>query len=391
MPSIRPVRPNAVASLITTDDFLPGLKTMLYSLKENLPKEVSEDYYPPELVVLHTPNISQIVKDELYPAFCMRLIEVEPISIENCSETETESSNNCSHVSAWSEKCGYTKLHIFRQNVYGKVLYIDSDCLVQKDISHLFKVEPSNSRGLIAAAPDIFPPDKFNAGVILIEPSQKVFDDLLLKTKSIITYDGGDTGFLNSYFDDWHSYPSEGRLGFQYNAQRFMHQCTYEKQPKYWDMAVGDIYIIHYSSSPKPWQTEDSSNKLQSSQSDFLNKEDAEIVAKCESKSRELDKLWSKYYKKSILYKEEFEETQKLEKKRRVVKAKKPSPAKLAAPQGSAKKKTALTFNKRFKELRKEGLDSKAAMKQARQEFGMDKDDCVSAGKKVASMFGMPL
>jgi glycogenin glucosyltransferase len=403
-----PVRPNAIATLITTDDFLEGAQTLLYSLKVKLPAEpFASDYNPPELIVLITPNISEKTRSALYPAFCTRLLQVDPIEIPSTSSTtgtgtgtgtgseESGSDLNSSHVASWSDKCGYSKLHIFGQHVYNKILYIDSDCLVKKDVSHLLDLENASSRGLIAAAPDIFPPDNFNAGVMLIAPSQELFIDLVSKTESTITYDGGDTGFLNAYFDDWHSYPTEGRLGFQYNAQRFMHQCTYSKQPKYWDIAVGEISIIHFSSSPKPWQSEHEGKKARlptSSQSDFLTKEEAEKVAQCESKSKALDKLWNKWYKKSVHYKEEFEENQKLKKKQQVIKKNKPPPsAKPAVSQGAKKKKASLDFNKRFKQLRKEGLDSKQAMKKARSEFGFDKDDKVSAGKKVAQMFGMPM
>ena len=42
-----------------------------------------------------------------------------------------------------------------------------------------------------AAAPDIFPPDRFNAGVLVIKPGKDVFENLLAKAKTIKSYDGG--------------------------------------------------------------------------------------------------------------------------------------------------------------------------------------------------------
>lgn len=387
--SIRPVRPNAIATFITTDDFLPGAQSLLHSLKEKLPTEpFATDYYPPELLVIITKNLSSKVRQALHPAFCTRLIEVDPIPIP-ASLVDDNGSDCSSHVESRSEKCGYTKLHMFNYEIYNKILYIGSDCLVQKDISHLFRVENELSRGLIAAAPDISPPDKFNADVMLIKPSKELFSDLLSKTKTLITYDGSDTGFLNAYFDDWHSYPAEGRLGFQYNAQRFMHQCTYSQQTKYWDIAVGDMVIINYSLS-KPWES--THKKVKLSQSGFLNKEDADRIEVYESKSKSLEKLWKKWYKKSLLYKEEFDDEQRLKKKQQPVrKNPTPAPAPSRGSQGATKKKASLDFNKRFKQFRKEGMDAKQAMKKARQEFGYDKQDEISAGKKVAQMFGMPI
>ena len=43
------------------------------------------------------------------------------------------------------------------------MFYIDADCLVNKSPESVFERAVE-----FAAAPDIFPPDKFNAGVLLI-------------------------------------------------------------------------------------------------------------------------------------------------------------------------------------------------------------------------------
>lgn len=53
-----------------------------------------------------------------------------------------------------------------------------------------------------AAAPDVFPPDCFNAGVLFIKPSLPKFYELLTKIAVTQSYDGGDTGFLNSVMRD---------------------------------------------------------------------------------------------------------------------------------------------------------------------------------------------
>jgi glycogenin glucosyltransferase len=68
------------------------------------------------------------------------------------------------------------------------------------------------------------------------------------------SYDGGDTGFLNAYFPGWYGLPPAHRLPFAYNAQRTLHWLTYDKQPGYWE-AVGQPKILHFSSSPKPWES----------------------------------------------------------------------------------------------------------------------------------------
>jgi hypothetical protein len=98
-----------------------------------------------------------------------------------------------------------------------------------------------------------------------------VFARILKICCEIESYDGGDTGLLNSIFPEW----SAGdlfqrkkndrfvfneiigmkmniqRLPFGYNAQRLMNVYTRSK-PSYWNHAV-DVHVIHYSSNPKPW------------------------------------------------------------------------------------------------------------------------------------------
>jgi hypothetical protein len=124
-----------------------------------------------------------------------------------------------------------------------------------------------------------------------------------------------------------------------------------------------------------------------------LTEEEADNIAKIESKSKTLDDIWDKYTKKSVIFQENFEEEEKLKRKQKIIpQKKKAAPVQPSQSQRSSKKKKAsIDFNKRYKELRKEGLDAKTAMKEARADFGMDKDDQISAGKQVAQMFGMPM
>ena len=98
----------------------------------------------------------------------------------------------------------YTKLHIWTLTEYTQVFYIDADCMVMKPLDHMFKAYEECD---FAASPDVFPPDHFNAGVLLIRPNMKVFMTLLRKSQQAHqSYDGGDTGFLNQIFNvGWYS------------------------------------------------------------------------------------------------------------------------------------------------------------------------------------------
>ena len=85
-----------------------------------------------------------------------------------------------------------------------------------------------------------------------MKPDNNVFQKMNESLPILHSYDGGDTGFLNAFFPDWFTSPSENRLPFCYNAQRTLFWMTHERQPGYWNV-IGKKKIIHYSSSPKPW------------------------------------------------------------------------------------------------------------------------------------------
>mmetsp|Transcript_30124 Transcript_30124/g.40032 ORF Transcript_30124/g.40032 Transcript_30124/m.40032 type:complete len:287 (-) Transcript_30124:295-1155(-) len=267
--------------------------------------------------------------------------------------------------------------------------------------------------GLIAASPDIFPPDKFNAGLLVLRPSTSVFNDLINASSTMESYDGGDTGFLNAYYPSWfQNMPSMSRLPFGYNAQRFLHHCTYKKQPKYWDVGIGDdLHVIHYSSSPKPWEINDDNTKeaidSKTEAKAMLNEKDTQTVAQSGNKKNDkLEQMWKRQYKQSKNYaarceesrikKKRKEDEQKQQQHQKMMASKRPKDSSASAndnPSTANRKGMHGSIAKRFKELRKDGMGVKEAMAAARAELGADKADnrAGDAGSQVAAMFGMPM
>jgi glycogenin glucosyltransferase len=421
MSSIRPPRPKAIATFLSSRDFLPGCQALLHSVRSNLPPK-SNDHYPPELIVLLSSKLHNdaSVTDRLR-LFCTRIIEVEHIPINSKDEggaTQNNKSNEVSHVKEWDQNCGWTKLRLFELDGYDTILYIDADCLVLKDVSHLLCVDESDGkdgnrvdqtkitqenrlqRGLLAAAPDIFPPDKFNAGVMVLRPSKEVFLDMMSRLPqdaSVVgdndskckSYDGGDTGFLNSYYPDWYrTWPSYSRLSFGYNAQRLMYHYT-QKRPQYWDEGIDSLYIVHYSSSPKPWEAMMSAavaNNIESP--DYLTAQDKNAIQRL-MKSGKLENMWQAAYERSQKYflkekREQLASAQLSKKAQCRTKPTTPASSSSARNQNEAK-----LFNKRFKEMRDQGMSMEEAMKKARLESGLDKMDNIDPRKAVGQMFGL--
>ncbi|KAF3942566.1 hypothetical protein CMV_030789 [Castanea mollissima] len=95
----------------------------------------------------------------------------------------------------------YSKLRIWQLIEYDKVIFIDADHLVLKNIDKFF-VHPQVS----AATNNMM---IFNSGVMVIEPSLCMFKELLSKSFKLESYNGGEQGFLNEAFTWWHRLPTK--------------------------------------------------------------------------------------------------------------------------------------------------------------------------------------
>ncbi|KAK9219075.1 hypothetical protein WN943_007714 [Citrus x changshan-huyou] len=127
----------------------------------------------------------------------------------------------------------YSKLRVWQLIEYDKIIFIDSDLLVLKNIDEFFFYPELSAAGN----------DKvlFNSGVMVIEPSLCKFEDLMLKSFKVSSYNGGDQGFLNEVFTWWHRLP-----------KRINHLKVFSKQDDK-EHQVGDgLYAIHYLGL-KPW------------------------------------------------------------------------------------------------------------------------------------------
>ncbi|TKY61356.1 Inositol phosphorylceramide glucuronosyltransferase 1 [Spatholobus suberectus] len=152
----------------------------------------------------------------------------------------------------------YTKLKIFNMTNYKKVVYLDADTIVVKNIDDLFKC------GKFCA--NLKHSERLNSGVMVVEPSETVFNDMMSKIKTTASYTGGDQGFLNSYYSDFpnaHVFepnltpevlssrhvPEMERLSTLYNADVGLYMLANK-----WMVDENELRVIHYTLGPlKPW------------------------------------------------------------------------------------------------------------------------------------------
>jgi len=91
----------------------------------------------------------------------------------------------------------FTKLRAWRLTQYSKLVFLDSDTMVTRNIDPLFACEPGS------AAADQGAPGNFNSGVFVLKPDMAVYAELLRLAPLLPSYNKGDQGFLNRAFSDW--------------------------------------------------------------------------------------------------------------------------------------------------------------------------------------------
>ncbi|XP_002510223.2 UDP-glucuronate:xylan alpha-glucuronosyltransferase 2 isoform X1 [Ricinus communis] len=135
----------------------------------------------------------------------------------------------------------YSKFRLWQLTDYDKIIFIDSDIIVLRNLDILFHFPQMSATGN-----DIW---IFNSGIMVIEPSNCTFKFLMDRRKDIISYNGGDQGFLNEVFVWWHRLPR--RVNFLKN---FWANTTLEAGVKN-ELFGADppkVYSIHYLGL-KPW------------------------------------------------------------------------------------------------------------------------------------------
>ncbi|KAI0507575.1 hypothetical protein KFK09_013701 [Dendrobium nobile] len=135
----------------------------------------------------------------------------------------------------------YSKFRLWLLTDYSKVVFVDADIIVLRNLDLLFsfpQISATGNDGFI-----------FNSGIMVLEPSSCTFKALMKNRKEIISYNGGDQGFLNEIFVWWHRLPR--RVNFLKN---FWSNKTAEITMKNHLFAADPpkLYSIHYLGL-KPW------------------------------------------------------------------------------------------------------------------------------------------
>lgn len=134
----------------------------------------------------------------------------------------------------------FTKIALWRQTQFRKIVYLDADVVALRALDELFEIEAS-----FAAAPDIGWPDAFNSGVMVLNPDMGEYWSLHTMAAAGESFDGADQGLLNQHYEHrpWQ------RLKFTYNCTP---NAEYQWEPAY-RYYKRDISVVHFIGKDKPW------------------------------------------------------------------------------------------------------------------------------------------
>ncbi|KAJ4833365.1 Inositol phosphorylceramide glucuronosyltransferase 1 [Turnera subulata] len=226
----------AYVTLLYGDEFLLGVRV--------LGKSIRDTGSTRDMVVLVSDGVSDYAK---------KLLEADGWIVEMISLLANP--NQVRPKRFWGV---YTKLKIFNMTNYKKVVYLDADTIVVKSIEDLFKCAKFCA--------NLKHSERLNSGVMVVEPSETVFNDMMGKVKTLPSYTGGDQGFLNSYYSDFpnaHVFqpnlpkevldnrpvPQMERLSTLYNADVGLYMLANK-----WMVDESELRVIHYTLGPlKPW------------------------------------------------------------------------------------------------------------------------------------------
>eukprot|EP00250_Pteridium_aquilinum_P021531 c25155_g1_i1 orf=192-2171(-) len=135
----------------------------------------------------------------------------------------------------------YSKLRLWQLTSYHKLIFLDSDVLVLRNIDFLFQSEEISASGNSRTV--------FNSGVMVLEPNNCTFNLLMSNIATIFSYNGGDQGFLNEIFTWWHRLPR--RMNF---LKHFFSnsQEEFEEKTRLFGMHPPELYVLHFLGY-KPW------------------------------------------------------------------------------------------------------------------------------------------
>ena len=189
------------------------------------------------MVAAFTADIHPIVQNRVVRHF-NHTLTIEPVENPN------------SYVANPNFRHNYAVLRMWQQTQFSRLVVVDADMLVTQSLDRLCEMRLPD--GGLAAANNWWTSRRnwdlnvFNAGLMVISPSNNTFRKLMLRSKSFHSKSGGVQPLLNDVF--------KGKLWKRLDPFKWgMNANAYDLRRDMWNDL--HIHAIHYTNKAKPCHT----------------------------------------------------------------------------------------------------------------------------------------
>ena len=226
-------------AVCSSEDYLDGLLVLDASLRR------VGGMYP--LTVLVTPAVSEEVEHTLNRLGMRTVRSGGYVSVPR----EVIERNAALGQAHWSKT--FEKLQAFELLEFSKVVYLDSDMMVMRNVDELFDWPHMSAVAAGRGQPGNEAWDRLNSGCLVIVPHQGAVERLwdavpvALREREAL----GDQDLLQISHPDWPDHP-DLHLGEEYNLF-FMYLEHYTRDLGYSLRGDKPIKIVHFVGATKPW------------------------------------------------------------------------------------------------------------------------------------------
>lgn len=210
--------------------------------------------------------------DSKYPLFCLLSQGIEPEVVDildkariqyiflksqvYSKEVPTNKQDSNWDFSSWNYT--FDKLRIWGLTQFEKIVFVDSDIIIVRNIDHLFDRDTFTASLAGVLYPTNHGLDFLNSGVMVVVPdkviengmvelAQRIIPDMQKAGKPV-----GDQDIINAYLPDWFN-NKQLILDDGYNL--YAHYLQYHMRHEGYSLKGKGkpIYAIHYVGSEKPW------------------------------------------------------------------------------------------------------------------------------------------
>lgn len=150
-------------------------------------------------------------------------------------------------VSNWTQT--FAKLSMFDLVEYDKLVFLDSDMMIMKNIDHLFQLDAFSAVVAGQAYPGHETWRHLNSGLLVVEPEPGLKERLVATIPSEVSKPLGDQDIIQAYQSNW---PNENRLHLKESYNLFIDCIDY--YIRHGILQESDIYVIHFEGGQKPWK-----------------------------------------------------------------------------------------------------------------------------------------